>query len=96
MPAPKIDRDKAVAAYRAGLQPLEIAERFGVTTPSVTRALRLAGVNMRPPRGAYADTVAEIIANGGTFEQAARELGSPLKNVMRSWDVLCRNLGERP
>lgn len=96
MPAAKIDRARLLELHSSGLPPLEIAERLGVTPPSVTRALILEGVRLRPPRGAYADTVAEIIANGGTFEQAARELGSPLKNVMRSWAVLCRNLGEQP
>lgn len=97
MPAAKgIDHERVLAAHKAGLAPLEIAERFGIRPTTVHYALRKYGINLRPPRGAYADTLAEIIANGGTFEQAARELKSPVPNVMRSWRVICQNLGEQP
>jgi len=45
----KLDKELAIALHGQGFASSEIAERFGVTPPTVHKVLRAAGIRQRPP-----------------------------------------------
>lgn len=83
-----------VALHEQGLPPALIAERLGLSAPSVTRKLRLSGVRLRPPRGDLADRLADAFAAGASLTSAAREVGVPVQRARRCWQRVCERLGE--
>jgi|KBSSwiStaDraftv2_1062776.scaffolds.fasta_scaffold517391_2 transposase len=96
MSASKIDRERAVALYRAGYTTKEIAGRFGVKSPAVTRVLTASGINLNRKGGSregQRNRLADLVADGHTVEAAASIMGVGKAWAMALWRSICADLG---
>lgn len=93
MSAPKVDRERAVALHRGGATPAAIAQMFGVKPPAITRALRSAGIILRPGREAMRDRLADLVSEGMTVPAASAKLGFSPRYGNLLWADIVRGLG---
>jgi len=87
----------AKAMYEAGYATREIAGRFGVKPPAITRALNSVGVKMRHGKAGTAveqcNRLADLVADGHTIAAAAEVMGISKDWSRRLWLKICTGLG---
>lgn len=91
----KINHSEMIALYEAGSSTKELAERYGVKTPAITRALNACGVKPRKPQQAAPrmDALAELVADGMTIWGASRHLGITEARGNQIWARIRSKLG---
>jgi len=87
----------AKAMYEAGYSTREIAGRFGVRPPAITRTLNSVGVKMRHGKAGTAaeqcDRLADLMADGASLMSAAEAMGIGKDWARRLWKEICVGLG---
>lgn len=97
----KINVDEAVELYEAGATSVQLAERYKATHPSILKALRKAGVKIRPPRRGSvsrhadkADKVAALYRDGLNMSSIADRLGIGRSTIRRL--LIAKGIKPRP
>lgn len=91
----KINHSEMGALYQAGATTKELAERYGVKTPAITRALNAIGIKPRQPQRTpvHDGALAELVADGMTIGKAAQVLGLTEARGRQIWARIRSKLG---
>lgn len=88
------DRNAEIGSlYLSGVPTREIAARFGVQTPAITRTLNKIGIKPAKQGRKHDNALAELVANGLTVRAACVELGITEQRGSQIWARIRAGLG---
>ena len=86
----KIDKAEMAALYLEGATTKELADRYGVKTPAITRALNSVGIKPRRPAPVNDAALAELVAE---LIDAGQALGLKPSRTQQLWVRIRKSLG---
>lgn len=89
----KIDKAEMAALYLEGATTKELADRYGVKTPAITRALNSVGIKPRRPAPVNDAALAELVAEGVPLIDAGQALGLKPSRTQQLWVRIRKSLG---
>ncbi len=90
----KVNRNAEMGAlYLSGVSTRQLAERYGLQTPAITRALNKMGIKPHKQGRRHDNALAELVAEGLTVRAASAQLGITEQRGGQIWARIRAGLG---